>query len=98
MASSRRMARSRTSTGRSPKAEPSGLSRQRGETLPKRPRNPMGESHKDALRVDCDRQIKLQFHSSTVTRDAGLLAYRELDDAPGLTSTAANGLHDTRTG
>jgi hypothetical protein len=58
----------------------------------------MGESHKDALRVDCDRQIKLQFHSSTVTRDAGLLAYRELDDAPGLTSTAANGLHDTRTG
>src|SRR5205807_64433 len=66
--------------------------------LPKRPRNPMGESQNDALRVDFDRQIKLEFHGSTVTSDAGLLAYRELDDVLGLTSTAATGLHDTRTG
>ena len=58
----------------------------------------MGDSHNDALRVDFDRQIKLEFHGSTVTTDAGLLAYRELDDALGLTSTAASGLHDTRTG
>ncbi len=58
----------------------------------------MGESQNDALRVDFDRQIKLEFHGSTVTSDAGLLAYRELDDALGLTCTAANGLHDTRTG
>ena len=50
------------------------------------------------LRVDFDRQIKLEFHGSTVTSDAGLLAYRELDDALGLTSTAATVLHDTRTG
>jgi hypothetical protein len=28
----------------------------------------------------------------------GFLAYREPDDAPGLTGTAATGLHDTRTG
>jgi hypothetical protein len=34
----------------------------------------MGESQKDALRVDFDRQIKLEFHGSTVTSDAGLLA------------------------
>src|SRR5947209_20219729 len=58
----------------------------------------MGDSQNDALRVDFDRQIKLEFHGSTVTSDAGLLAYRELDDALRLTSTAATGLHDTRTG
>src|SRR5215471_2178545 len=58
----------------------------------------MGDSQNDPLRVDVDRQIKLEFHGSTVTSDAGLLAYRELDDALGLTSTAASGLHDTRIG
>jgi hypothetical protein len=58
----------------------------------------MGDSYHDPLRVDFNRQIKLEFHGSTVTSDAGLLAYRELDDALGLTSTAASGLQDTRTG
>ena len=58
----------------------------------------MGDRHRDPLRLDFDRQIKLEFHGSTVTSDAGLLAYRELDDALGLSSTAASRLHDTRTG
>jgi len=58
----------------------------------------MGESKNDPLRLDFDRQLKLEFHGSTVTSDAGLLAYRELDDALALTRSAANGLHDTRTG
>lgn len=58
----------------------------------------MGDSHNDTVRVDFDRTIKLEFHGSTVTSDAGLLAYRELEDALQLTSTAATGLHDTRTG
>src|SRR5262245_17946714 len=58
----------------------------------------MGDSQNDTLRVDFDRQIKLEFHGSTVTSDAGLLAYRELDVALGLTGTAGSGLHDTRTG
>src|SRR3954452_18774664 len=58
----------------------------------------MGDRQNDTVRVDFDRQIKLEFHSSTVTSDAGLLAYRELDDALRLTNTAATGLQDTRTG
>src|SRR6059058_4097421 len=58
----------------------------------------MGDSQNNTVRVDFDRNIKLEFHGSTVTSDAGLLAYRELDDALKLTSTSASGLLDTRTG
>src|SRR5262245_8909312 len=58
----------------------------------------MGGSSNDPLRVDFDHQITLEFHGATVTCDAGLFAYRELDGALGLTSMAASGLQDTRTG
>src|SRR5881227_3348491 len=50
------------------------------------------------LRVAFDRRLKLEFHGATVTSDAGLLAFRELDDALGLTEMAAEVLADTRTG
>jgi len=38
----------------------------------------MGESKKDALRVNFDRQLKLEFHGVKVTSDAGLLVCRRL--------------------
>jgi hypothetical protein len=60
--------------------------------------NPMGEAHKDALRLNFDRKLKLAFHGTKVTSDAGLLAYRELDEALGLTSEIDSDLRDIRTG
>jgi len=59
---------------------------------------PMGEAGRDALRVDFDRTVKLEFHGATVSSYAGLLPYRDLDDALQLTETAAAELLDFRTG
>ena len=60
--------------------------------------HPMGESKEGVLRLDFDRRLKLEFHGSKVTSDAGLLPYRELDDAVGLSEIAGDVLTDTRRG
>ena len=56
----------------------------------------MGESKKDALRVNFNKKLKLEFHGVKVTSDAGLLAYREIDDVFGLTDMVACEMTDNR--
>jgi hypothetical protein len=58
----------------------------------------MGDCRNGDLRVNFDRTLKLKFLGSTVTTDAGLLAYRELDEAMHLTEMGAAAVEDSRLG
>ena len=58
----------------------------------------MGDCQNGDLRVDFERTLKLKFLGSKVTTDAGLLAYRELDEAFSLTEMGGDDLKDSRLG
>src|SRR5207302_4231467 len=60
--------------------------------------DPTGEADRGTLRLDFDHRLILQLCGSVITSDGGLLAYREWDDAVGLTNTGAGTLADARTG
>ena len=52
----------------------------------------------ERLNIRFNRKIKLEFHGARLTSDAGLLAYRELDEALGLFNSASDVMNDKRTG
>jgi hypothetical protein len=60
--------------------------------------DPMGEAGREALRLEFDRRLMLQFRASMIPPMAGSLAYRELDDTLGLIDRGADALADARTG
>ena len=60
--------------------------------------DPTGEADRGALRLDFDCRLMLGFRGFVITSEAGLLAYRELDDVLALTATGGEGLADARTG
>ncbi len=58
----------------------------------------IGAAKRGPLRVDFSRRLKLKFHGSDITSDAGLLSYRQVDDELGLSQLAADLLSETRRG
>ena len=58
----------------------------------------MGDAMNDDLRVNFDSRLRVKFIGSKVTTDAGLLAYREIDETLGLTGMGLEMLTDSRLG
>ncbi len=58
----------------------------------------MGGRRKQALRVQFDGKLKLEFHGTKITSNAGLLAFCELDEAFRLTENGSTVLSDRRRG
>src|SRR4030042_4983745 len=58
----------------------------------------MGEKTRESLKLQFDKRLRLEFHGARITSDAGLLVFRELDEALELTEMAPNYLRDSRGG
>src|SRR3990172_3550473 len=58
----------------------------------------MGEKTREALKLQFDKRLRLEFHGARITSDAGLLVFRELDEALGLTEKTPDYLRDSRGG
>jgi hypothetical protein len=58
----------------------------------------MSDPKGEGLKVGFDGSIRLEFHGAKVTSDAGLLAYRDLDEALALFDSVPSLLRDSRTG
>ena len=58
----------------------------------------MGDAKSGPVRLSFNPQLRVEFHGSTVTSDAGLLLPRELDERLGLSGLIERHLSDPRTG
>ena len=58
----------------------------------------MGEESQEALKLQFDKRLRLEFHGASFTSDAGLLSCWELDGALGLTEAVPSYLRETRGG
>ena len=58
----------------------------------------MGATKIEALKLSFDRRLTLGFHGAKISSDAGMLAYREMDEVLGLTTMSGCLLNDWRTG
>jgi hypothetical protein len=58
----------------------------------------MVDPKREGLKVGFEGSFRLDFHGAKVTTDAGLLAYRDLDEVLGLFDRLPSVFHDLRTG